>query len=318
MTGCGDSSAPAGDLLAAAFPGPHDMQKKHLFLALLVTALWGLNFPITKLGLATIDPLLLTALRFTLAALPWVFLVPRPQVGFGWLAAYGLIFGVAMWALINLGIDQGVAPGTASLLIQFSAFFSLGWGVLLFGERLRWQQVLATAIALWGLLRIIGASPGHATSLGYALLLVSAFSWSVGNVIIKRCGVREVFAFVVWASLFAPLPLLALTWLSHGSAPFLQLAGQMSVGALLSLMFQVYVATHFCYWGWNLLLREYPVSRVAPLSLLIPVFGMAGSVLILEQPVGIDDGISMGLILLALAVGQFDWRRFSSLGRRSL
>ncbi|MDT9646608.1 EamA family transporter, partial [Pseudomonas sp. JV245A] len=40
------------------------MQKKHLFLALLVTALWGLNFPITKLGLASIDPLLLTALRF--------------------------------------------------------------------------------------------------------------------------------------------------------------------------------------------------------------------------------------------------------------
>lgn len=294
------------------------MQKKHLFLALLVTALWGLNFPITKLGLASIDPLLLTALRFTLAALPWVWLIPRPPVAFAWLAAYGLIFGVAMWALINLGIEQGVAPGTASLLIQFSAFFSLGWGVLLFGERLRWQQVLATAIALWGLLRIIGDSPGHATGLGYALLLVSAFSWSVGNVIIKRCGVREVFAFVVWASLFAPLPLLALTWISHGSAPFLQLAGQVSVSAALSLMFQVYAATHFCYWGWNLLLREYPVSRVAPLSLLIPVFGMAGSVLILGQRVGVDEAVSMGLILLALAVGQFDWRRFSALHRRSL
>ena len=39
------------------------MQKKHLFLAVLVTAVWGLNFPITKLGLAAIDPLLLTALR---------------------------------------------------------------------------------------------------------------------------------------------------------------------------------------------------------------------------------------------------------------
>lgn len=50
------------------------MQKKHLALAVLVTAVWGLNFPITKLGLVGIDPLLLTALRFTLAALPWVFL----------------------------------------------------------------------------------------------------------------------------------------------------------------------------------------------------------------------------------------------------
>ncbi|NBF02527.1 EamA family transporter [Pseudomonas sp. Fl5BN2] len=284
------------------------MQKKHLLLALLVTALWGLNFPITKLGLASVDPLLLTALRFSLAALPWVLLIPRPQVAFSWLAAYGLIFGVAMWALINLGIEQGVAPGTASLLVQFSAFFSLGWGVLLFGERLRLQQLLAMGIAVWGLLRIIGNSPGQATSLGYALLLVSAFSWSVGNVIIKRCGVREVFAFVVWASLFAPLPLLALTWMSHGAAPFRQLAGQVSGTAILSLMFQVFAATHFCYWGWNLLLREYPVSRVAPLSLLIPLFATLGSVLIVGQRVEVDEGISMALILLALVVGQINWR----------
>lgn len=49
------------------------MQKKHLLLAILVTAVWGLNFPVTKLGLTGIDPLLLTALRFALAALPWVF-----------------------------------------------------------------------------------------------------------------------------------------------------------------------------------------------------------------------------------------------------
>ena len=285
------------------------MQNKHLLLALLVTALWGLNFPITKLGLASIDPLLLTALRFTLAALPWVFLIPRPQVALGWLVAYGLIFGVAMWALINLGIDQGVAPGTASLLVQFSAFFSLGWGALLFGERLRVAQWVATGIALVGLLRIIAGSPGQATSLGYALLLASALSWSLGNVIIKRCGVREVFAFVVWASLFAPLPLLVLTWLAHGAEPFVQLVGQVSGTAVLSLLFQVYVATHFCYWGWNLLLREYPVSRVAPLSLLIPLFGTAGSMLLLGQRVTLDEGLSMALVLLALVVGQVRWRR---------
>ena len=34
------------------------MQKKHLILAVLVTAVWGLNFPVTKLGLAAISPLL--------------------------------------------------------------------------------------------------------------------------------------------------------------------------------------------------------------------------------------------------------------------
>ena len=167
------------------------MQKKHLTLAVLVTAVWGLNFPITKLGLAAIDPLLLTALRFMLAALPWVFFVRRPPIAIGWLAAYGLIFGVAMWALINLGIELGVPPGTAALLIQFSAFFTLGWGVLLFREHLSLGQILGVGLAALGLISIIFSSPGHATTVGYGLLLVSAFSWSIGNVIIKRSKVRE-------------------------------------------------------------------------------------------------------------------------------
>ena len=285
------------------------MQKKHLILAVLVTAVWGLNFPITKLGLAAIDPLLLTALRFTLAALPWVFFVKRPPIAIKWLAAYGLIFGVAMWALINLGIEWGVPPGTAALLIQFSAFFTMGWGVLLFREQLSYAQMLGMGLAVLGLISIILASPGQGTTLGYALLLVSALSWSVGNVIIKQSKVREMFAFVVWASVFPPLPLLLLTWLAHGSAPFTALVTHFEWVALFSLLFQVYAATHFCYWGWNLLLREYPVSRVAPLSLLIPVFGLAGSMLILGHRVGASEGVSIALILSALVVGLLKWPR---------
>ena len=283
------------------------MQNKHLALAVLVTAVWGLNFPITKLGLMGIDPLLLTALRFTLAALPWVFFVRRPAVAMKWLVAYGLIFGVAMWALINLGIELGVPPGTAALLIQFSAFFTLGWGVLLFREQLSVGQILGVGLAAVGLIGIIASSPGEATTLGYGLLLVSAFSWSVGNVIIKQSKVREMFAFVVWASLFAPLPLVLLTWLMHGTAPFTGVAAQVGWVAVFSLVFQVYAATHFCYWGWNLLLREYPVSKVAPLSLLIPVFGVAGSMVLLGHRVDAHEAVSIGLILAALGAGFVKW-----------
>ena len=283
--------------------GIRAMQKKHLALAVLVTAVWGLNFPITKLGLAAIDPLLLTALRFTLAALPWVFFVKRPPIAMGWLVAYGLIFGVAMWALINVGIELGVPPGTAALLIQFSAFFTLGWGVLLFREHLSLGQILGVVLAVLGWVSIILSSPGQGTTIGYALLLVSAFSWSVGNVIIKQSKVREMFAFVVWASLFPPFPLLALTWLAHGPAPFTTLVSHLEGVAVFSLLFQVYAATHFCDWGWNLLLREYPVSRVAPLSLLIPIFGIAGSVLMLGHRIDLNEGLSIALILSALVVG---------------
>ncbi|MHC8319010.1 EamA family transporter [Pseudomonas sp. LB3P31] len=279
------------------------MQTKHRVLAVLVTAVWGLNFPLTKLGLADIDPLLLTALRFALAALPWVFFVERPRVALRWLAVYGLIFGVAMWALINQGIAWGVPPGSASLLIQFSAFFTLGWGVLFFRERVNRLQWVGSLLAVLGLVGIVLCSPGDASKAGFALVIGSALAWSLGNVVIKVSKVREIFAFVVWASLFPPIPLLLLTWLLHGSAPFQALPSQLNAMTLFSLAFQVYAATHFSYWGWNLLLREYPVSRVAPLSLLIPVFGIVSSMVVLGQYPNPANWALILLVLLALALG---------------
>ncbi|WP_310633454.1 EamA family transporter [Paraburkholderia sp.] len=278
------------------------MQRKHLILAVFVTAIWGLNFPITKLGLAQINPLLLTAIRFTFAAFPWVFLVRKPNVANRWLAAYGLIFGVAMWALINLGISMGVPPGDASLLIQFSAFFTLGWGVMLFREKLMASQMTGIVMAAGGLIGILHGSPGKATTIGFALVMVSALAWSIGNVVIKISKVREIFAFVVWASLIPPIPLFLLTWCLYGTQPFAALASHVSAVALFSLAFQVYAATHFCYWGWNLLLREYPASTVAPLSLLIPVFGTLSSISIVHQVPNTASWISIALILSALLI----------------
>jgi O-acetylserine/cysteine efflux transporter len=72
---------------------------------------------------------------------------------------------------------------------------------------------------------------------------------------------------------------------------------------VFSLAFQVYAATHFSYWGWNLLLREYPISRVAPLSLLIPVFGIFSSMAILGQhPSPAEWGLIL-LVLVAIVLG---------------
>jgi O-acetylserine/cysteine efflux transporter len=146
--------------------------------------------------------------------------------------------------------------------------------------------------------------------------LISALAWSIGNVIIKLSKVKEIFAFVVWASLFAPIPLLSLTWWLHGATPFVALAAQTNAIVVFSLVFQVYAATHFCYWGWNYLLREYPVSTVAPLSLLIPVFGIVSSALIVDEVPSGWEWLCIALILSALAVGMKKGR--AVLGRKPL
>jgi O-acetylserine/cysteine efflux transporter len=279
------------------------MEKKHLALALLVTFIWGINFPITKIGLNSIDPFVLTGIRFMLAAIPLVFLIRRPSVHFGYVAAYGLIFGVGMWGAINYGIAAGVAPGIASLIIQLSAFFTMFWGALLFRETLRPAQWIGAVVVLFGLCGIFVAQKGAHQVLGISLIVLSAIAWSVGNVIIKKSGVKEIFSFMVWASLFPPLPLLLGTWIMQGERPFLMSWQNMDETAFFSLLFQVYLATHFSYWGWNSLMKLYPVSTVAPLSLMIPVFGIATSILLVGEQLHPVEMVSIVVVIVGLAIG---------------
>lgn len=281
------------------------MLKKHLALAVLVTLVWGLNFPITKLGLRGIDPFVLTGIRFALAALPLVFFIKRPAVPLRYVAAYGVIFGLGMWGVINYGIQAGVSPGIASLIIQLSVFFTLGWGVVLFNENLRDAQLVGAGLALVGLSGIVVTQDGSHAVLGVMLIVLSALAWSVGNVIIKKSGVKEIFSFMVWASLFPPIPLFLMAWWMHGGAVFNSLPASLDAAAIGSILFQVYLATHFAYWGWNSLLKAYPVSTVAPLSLLIPVFGIASSMLITGERVSTPELISIAIILAGLAVGLY-------------
>lgn len=281
------------------------MQNKHLLLAILVTLVWGVNFPITKLGLRGIDPFLLTGIRFTLAALPLVFFIKRPAVNFSYVVAYGLIFGLGMWGVINYGIQVGVSPGIASLIIQLSVFFTMGWGALIFKEKLRGAQLTGAFIAMVGLAGIISSQQGEHAMLGVMLIVFSAIAWSVGNVIIKKSGVKEIFSFMVWASLFPAIPLFLVAWGMHGSEPFENLRGSLDLATILSILFQVYLATHFAYWGWNSLLKLYPVSTVAPLSLLIPVFGIGSSMMILGEHVSTPNMISIMTIIIGLAIGLY-------------
>ena len=56
------------------------------------------------------------------------------------------------------------------------------------------------------------------------MVIAAAFCWAAGNLVSKLAGRVDMFAFVVWSSLAAPLPLLALSALFEGAAGLAALA----------------------------------------------------------------------------------------------
>lgn len=292
------------------------MKLRHLLLALSITAIWGLNFSVIKLGLTTVDPFILAGIRFTLCALPAIFFIPKPDVPWRYIAGYGLVFGVGLWGVVNLGIKSGLSAGIASLVLQFSAFFTILLGATVFNEKVSRYQIAGMLVALCGLLSIIPIADGTVTLNGLVLVLTGALAWSVANVINKKARTKQVFAFLVWSSAFSPIALFTLDYAVNGTTGYQMLITQVDSRAVLSILFQVYPNTLFGYWVWNSLIKRYPVSTIAPLSLLVPVFGLLGSVIIFNESLSPNKIVAMVLIVTGLAVGLYGQRILSAIINR--
>ena len=70
------------------------LSRGDLLRALAVVVIWGLNFVVMKLGLQGLSPMLLGALRFTAASLPFLLFVPRPALPWRFVVGYGLAQGL--------------------------------------------------------------------------------------------------------------------------------------------------------------------------------------------------------------------------------
>ena len=281
-------------------PASSTLPLRHLLLGLAVVAVWGTNFVVIKYALAHLPPLALAALRFALAAFPALLFIGRPAASWRNVAAYGLLIGVAQFGLMFIAMTRFVSPGLASLVVQVQVFFTIGLAMLLAGERVRVFQVLAMALSVAGMVLIgwHGVTEGASvTPLGLVLMLLAALAWACGNIVSRAAGRVDALGYMVWSSLFAVPPLVALSLLLEGW-PAIH-AGLLSAtwGTWVAVLWQSVGNTLFGYGAWAWLLARYPAASVTPLALLVPVFGMGASALWLREPM---PGWKIGAALLVL------------------
>lgn len=68
----------------------------------------------------------------------------------------------------------------------------------------------------------------------------------------------------------------------------------------ISLLYLGVIANGLGYWIWAHMLARYPVSRIAPFSLGVPIVGMAAGIIILGESVSMLQWIGAALFMFAL------------------
>jgi O-acetylserine/cysteine efflux transporter len=163
--------------------------------------------------------------------------------------------------------------------------FTVAFAALALGERPRRTQIVGGAIALAGLAVIATDRAGSAPLLPFALVVGAAAAWGVANVCTRVAQPPDGLALMVWASLVAPLPLLALSLAFDGPDAIGSALRGIDVGGIAALAYIVGPSTLFGFGAWTGLLRRYPAATVAPFTLLVPIFGIAAAALTLgERP----------------------------------
>ena len=280
--------------------------------ALVVVVVWGLNFVVMKWGLATLSPLVLCALRFLAASLPFLLFVRPPRhLSWGVMAAYGLVQGVGQFGLLFTGMQLGMPAGMSSVVLQTQAFITMLMAAALLGETPHRWQWLGLCIAIGGL-AFIGAAHGDGASgmtlAGFLLTVGAAAMWAGSNLLTRvaaRQGPYEPVSFIVWSSVFPIVPLLLLACVVDGTEAVVQqlrgLGGrELGVVAYLALL-----STLLGYGLWTRLLQRYATSTVAPLSLLVPVVGLLSAMLLLgERPTAWQWMGTLG-VLAGMVINQF-------------
>ncbi|MFD6031122.1 EamA family transporter [Cellulosimicrobium funkei] len=160
-------------------------------LAVLVAVVWGVNFVVIDLGLGDVPPTLFVALRFLVVLVPAVFLVPRPRARWRDVLLVGTFMSLGQFGLLYTALALGMPAGLASLVLQAQVGLTVLFAAAALREVPTRAQLVGVLVGAAGLV-VVGVGRSASTpALAFVVTLAAAASWAVGNVVVRRAGIRR-------------------------------------------------------------------------------------------------------------------------------
>jgi drug/metabolite transporter (DMT)-like permease len=277
------------------------MSLRDFGLLTLVCLVWASNnivskYVVSHLGL---PPLFYAAVRFAIVAmatLPWLLPMPRPR----WrLLVVALLMGGGNFALLFLGLKTST-PSATAVIGQLGVPITTLLSMAMLGEKIRWRRGLGIALTFIGCVAVMYDPHGFALSPGLLYVVASAFTGSLGAVMMKQIEGVKPLQFQAWVGFASFLPLAVLSaWLEPGQVSQALVAGWPFVAAVLYSGLVVSVGAHT---GYYFLIGRYEANLISPLTLMTPLATIALGVAIFHDPFGprmaAGSAIALGGVLI--------------------
>ena len=257
------------------------MKTRDIFIALLVPVVLGFGFVIAKPAMQYFPPYLLMGMRFTIPALILVWWFPLPKGLYFDLFKVSLIGSTLQYGLTYTGLNI-IDASSAILLVQLEVPFGIIIAFFLLKEIPTIKNIVGLVIAFIGVFILTGAPNLEGKYIGVMLTVSGAFTWALGAVMAKPLSKKiGAFALMTWLCVFSG-PMLILVSLLFDGNP-MQYILYANLNSWLTVIFLGFFMQPVGYAAWYYVLKKYPVNKVMPVLLILPVTGLVTSIFLLGE-----------------------------------
>lgn len=272
---------------------------------LLLTVVWGCNWPVLKMGVTDMPPLTFRSVTLPFAALGMLAVAKAagdsirvPRELWGKLIVLAL-FNIGMWnALVLFGVQQ-LPAGRSAILAYTMPVWTVLISLPVLHEPLSTRRVIGLLLGMAGMALLLGDDLRHLQRTPTAALLIlgASISWSIGTVLLRKWNLPiPQNTLSGWMMLLGWLPLFVI---APFFAPWPDLAG-ITGHAWFAIFYNIFLAGTLAHWAWFNLARTLPVALSSMSSLPVPVVGVFSGILFLGERPGPGEWAALALVLAGM------------------
>jgi len=286
---------------------------KAIVALIILTLLWGFNYPAIKYSNQGVSPVFTSALRSIVASICGIIYCMRRKerlfhtdimLFHGFMV--GLLFGLE-FACIYFGMLYTDAARSVIFVYLSPFVVAVGAHFFLKGDRLTSLKILGLVLAFTGIVLVFGGRPKTAKTtmlIGDVLEIMAAFLWGATTLYIKKFMAEKVHPINTFLyQLFFSIPILFVV--SFILEP--KWIYRMDPCIVGSILYQSVIVAFISYFIWFKLIHNYSVSRLSAFTFFTPIFGVLFGTFFLGEEFTFS--LMVGLPMVSMGIFFVNWKR---------
>jgi drug/metabolite transporter (DMT)-like permease len=276
-------------------------------LLLISVILWGLAFPLLKITLDYVPPIVIGYFRYFIASIPFLIYIFKKEKSSiiyaklvsNWRSIIGL--GVTMVTIPNIAQNIGIQYTTSSiaaLITTVAPVFTVILALIILKETKGWEKIVGLIIAISASVTMViytGVEIKDASLYGNTLILISSISYGMSGIFGKNALIKSNPIYVTGFSMFfGSIILIPISIIAQEPIDWPLTLSFDGWWYLLILTFLSCIVATFL---WYIVLESYEVSKQVLFTYLIPVFAVIFANLLLGEMLSLIT-IILGIIII--------------------